>query len=157
MFDIAGNGTQVQVAWTAIGSGNAFLVLDRNHNGRIDSGRELFGDATYASDSNGFLALGEYDKPEHGGNGDGIIDARDAIFPRLLLWIDDNHDGICQPSELHALSEFGIYAFSLSYTESPRTDQFGNKFRYRAMVNPGMNNPRVGGRWAYDVFLQTVH
>jgi hypothetical protein len=42
-FDFFGTGTPVQIAWTARGSTNGWLALDRNHDGKIDSGRELFG------------------------------------------------------------------------------------------------------------------
>jgi hypothetical protein len=155
-FDIRGDGHPIQIAWTAVGSGNAFLALDRNHNGTIDSGTELFGNYTQqpsSPDPNGFLALAEFDLPANGGNDDGVIDSRDAVYQNLLLWIDENHDGISQPNELHSLPELGILSIALSYRESQRTDQFGNEFLDRAAVNPDSVSQPKDGRWAYDVFL----
>ena len=160
VFDIRGDGNPIQIAWTSATSGNAFLALDRNHNRKIDNGKELFGNFTPQPDSahpNGFLALAMYDMPENGGNGDGIIDKRDAIFPELLLWIDENHDGISQPNELHSLPELGVFSLSLRYAESWREDEFGNLFHYRGAVNP---NPKDGesrdGAWDYDVFFAGI-
>lgn len=168
-FDIRGDGNPIQMAWTDPHYHNAFLALDRNGDGKIESGKELFGNYTPQPQSehpNGFLALAEFDKPENGGNSDGVIDEHDAVFSKLRLWIDENHDGISQPGELHGLSEFGIHSLSLSYYESRRADAFGNQFRYRAFVNPGGQSDfrdlrehgetHEAGRWAYDVFFVTA-
>jgi hypothetical protein len=159
MFDIDGDGKLSPIAWTRSTSGNAFLALDRNGNGLIDSGKELFGNFTQQPESpnpNGFLALAESDKPENGGNGDGVIDKKDAIYSKLVLWIDENHDGVSQPKELHSLHSMGVFSLALRYRESRRTDRFGNEFRYKAAVNPVPEDGESrDGRWAYDVFFQT--
>ncbi|HEY2499127.1 MAG TPA: hypothetical protein VGK24_18865 [Candidatus Angelobacter sp.] len=159
LFDMTGDGHPNQIAWTAPGSHNAFLVLDRNGDGVISSGAEMFGNFTSQPSSahpNGFLALAVYDDPANGGNGDGIIDARDQIFSKLRLWVDANHDGICQPGELHLLPDMGVYSISLDYSLSGRTDEYGNMFRYRAKINQGIQgNTSDVGKTAYDVFLVT--
>jgi len=156
LFD-PGTGRRVQMAWTAKGADNAFLALP-GADGLVHDGKQLFGNFTPQPPSatpNGFAALAVFDDPKNGGNGDGIIDARDAIFSSLRLWIDANHDGTCQPGELHTLPSLGVNSFSLKYKEADKTDQYGNIFRYRAKVNPDDPDTSQVNRTAYDVFFVT--
>jgi hypothetical protein len=142
-------------AWTEAGSDDAWLVLDRDGDGVINDGSEMFGNATpqplppAGMRRNGFLALAPNDD-----DANGAIDEQDAIFADLRLWQDVDHDGVSQPWELHALTELGVAGISLAYVEAREADENGNSFRYRAAVYGTPGSPV--GMTAWDVWLVGV-
>lgn len=111
-FDLDNNGFAEKTAW--IGTEDGFLALDINGNGIIDNGGELFGDQFIMPDGNisetGFEALSSLDE-----NYDGIIDENDAVFEKLCVWIDSNHNGNTDENELKTLTESGIVSIDLNY------------------------------------------
>jgi len=122
-FDHNADEFAERTGWVAANDG--LLVMDRNGNGTIDDGKELFGDGTILSNgkmaSNGFQALTDSDS-----NGDGRIDANDPIFSQLRVWKDTYSDGLSMPEELHTLNELGIKAINLASTITNVTDSQGN-------------------------------
>lgn len=116
-FDIDGDGIIDHVAWTREGSDDGFLVFDRNGNGVIDDGHELFGTVTLRSDGttaiNGFNALLDIDGGAEHSNG--RIDEDDPVYETLKMWIDRNHNGISEPDELVSLRGAGVRAILTGY------------------------------------------
>lgn len=145
----------VRISWTDAAYSNGFLALDRNGNGTIDDGTELFGNLTPQPPSkmrNGYSALAVFDQPAAGGNGNGMIDPGDAVYQRLRIWIDANHNGISEPEELHTLAETGIHAIGLKYELDDYVDLNGNEFRYRAKIWDAAGREH---NTCYDVILTT--
>ena len=109
-----------------IKSDDGLLVLDRNNNGTIDNGRELFGDSTQLSSggnvADGFAALADLDS-----NADGQIDANDTQFGSLKVWRDLNQDGISQADELSTLEQQNIASISLTKTANNQLLPDGNR------------------------------
>jgi len=116
-FDILGNGAKQNTAFVT--GGDAFLALDRNGDGVINSGRELFGDQLGAA--NGYEELRKLDD-----NGDGVIDKRDRRFGELLLF-RDNGNGITEDGELLTLEQAGIESLSLRYANADQQAAGGNR------------------------------
>jgi hypothetical protein len=153
-FDIDRDGEVEHVAWTLASSSDAFLVLDRNGNGAIDDGGELFGDHTDqppSSRPNGFLALAVFDAVAYGGDEDDWITPHDEVYDALALWRDANHDGVSQSTELAALAAAGVEALSLRPTASNRRDRHGNRLTYLGLVRL-----ERGTTLAVDVFLNVA-
>jgi hypothetical protein len=134
LFDIDASGVAEHVGWPVAASQDLFLARDRNGNGRIDNGTELFGDATPFLNGNpaqnGYQVLFELDLVL--GNGNGYLDRADLVYSRLLLWHDRNHDGISERGELRTLKEAGVEAIAVNYRVSAYNDENGNGFRYRS-------------------------
>ncbi len=125
-FDLDKNGFAEKTAW--IGTEDGFLALDRNGNGIIDDGGELFGDQVDLDGrlaASGFEALKQLDdnvNSETGEIGDGVIDKNDSRFSDLRVWIDANHNGKTDSGELKTLDELGITSISLNHTNKNVVD-----------------------------------
>ena len=102
-FDIDSDGKSDQIS--QLNAGNGFLVLDKNGNGIVDNGSELFG----TKSGDGFADLSKYDDDKNG-----WIDENDAIFDKLQIWQKTDKE-----DKLVALGEVGIGAIFLGNTDTP--------------------------------------
>lgn len=156
-FDIDADGILEPMGWTSGDQMDGFLVLDRNGNGFVDDGSELFGDATILRDGSrarhGFQALAELDLVVLGGNGDGRIDARDEVFERLQIWVDRDHDGVSDAAELKTLAEHSLTRLELRPVENRARDRHGNQLRFRSRAWMLKDSPREIPVRAVDVFF----
>jgi len=154
----------VEFSWPERDQEAAFLIYDPNGNWKVDDGRELFGSTSPMSwgfsgeaAGDGFEALSFFDSPLNGGNGDGILDARDQVFQDLRLWFDRNHDGRSSDDELEWLGD-RVSSISLDVHSSMKQDAHGNVFRYRSRVwftDPMRGSRRFGFVW--DVSLANTY
>ena len=130
-FDHDQSGFAEMTAWADKNDG--ILALDLNGNGKIDDGREIFGNNTFLPDGtlapHGYAALSQYDS-----NHDGKIDSHDEIWEKLRVWRDKNEDAKTGKNELHTLDELGIAAINLNAEEVSETDEAGNRVTHRATV-----------------------
>lgn len=151
VFDITGTGRLFLMGWP-LTTDDAWLVLDRNDNGQVDNGSELFGNWTPLASGtvakNGYQALAELDA-----NRDNLVDESDPDFSLLLLWVDRDRNGRSSSSECMSLSRTGITALSVDYRESGQRDREGNFFRLRAKV---YSNFAPLDRFSYDVYPVAV-
>lgn len=189
-FDLRGDGQKQCWSWPEAGSGNGWLAMPgrTNHDGMVDSGKDLFGSFTYqmhpdyvnapckdnpgCRDENGYYALlDELKQPDLGGYEDYgnpdtvyILSEKDKLWKDLRVWIDENRDGVSQPSELHKLSEFGIKSISLIPAMTGKYDEWGNWYRYAAPVNIEVedvrswslkNDARIQGNTPHELHVQT--
>lgn len=157
MFDLDADGELDRISWTAAQTGDAFLVFDRNGNGSVDDGRELFGNATLLANGaaalNGYEALLELDDEAYGGNGDSVLTPADASWELLQVWTDLDHDAIADAGELASLSAAGIALLDTDYKRSNHQDAHGNLFRFRAAAM--VRNPigHLRPTTSYDVYF----
>ncbi|CAN5741795.1 hypothetical protein BH18ACI5_BH18ACI5_15260 [soil metagenome] len=147
LFTINDMGKRFQFGWPT-GADDVWLWLDRNGNGLVDNGGELFGNATRLTSGkpapNGFVALAELDA-----NQDGQIDRADPSFAALRVWSDANRDGESQEPEIGRLDTTNVVSIGLSARWSRHTDAHGNTFKYRSVLHLNGLNQRT---WAWDVY-----
>jgi hypothetical protein len=162
LFDLDADGSRDRVSWPEPASDVAFLAVDRNGDGRITSGKELFGRHTVRGATNGMNALMKLTAESSSGSVRGGINLDDPLFRTLLLWTDANHNGISEAAELRpahqVLSDIG-----LGFGRHHRKDRHGNESRSRGFVHvrtaPGINSTSaseddvVRRRWMYDACL----
>lgn len=146
-FDYGADGFAELTGW--LNNQDGFLVLDRNGNGIIDNGLELFGSQTLLSNgayaANGYEALAELDE-----NSDGFIDAQDSIYTSLGVWQDQNGDGKSEADELLNLPLAHVQSVGIGYTDSDLNDQ-GNTIKQIGTFTKTDGTPGQTG----DIWFQT--
>lgn len=128
-FDIDADGRHEMLTWLEPQSHDAFLWTDIDQNGCVDDGAELFGVGTILPNGerarHGYEALAVYDRPESGGDANGLIDSGDAIWQHLRLWRDDDHDGVCDGGEWAPIHRYGVRSIGLTWVNLNFVDAAG--------------------------------
>ena len=142
-FDILGDGTKPATTWA--GAREGFLALDRDGNGVVDSVHELMGNRSKCGAGecyDGVEALRALDS-----NADNVLDSKDPVFAKLLVWVDANQDGVSHPTEVASLAHHGIRSISLARTEMSVRNETG-------LVSASLSvQTDSGARTAYDVWF----
>ena len=142
LFDHDKNGIRTATGW--VGKDDGFLVYDRNGDGVVNDGDELFGDNTPLKNgeraANGYQALAELDD-----NGDGKVDAADSAFAKLRVWRDLNQDGISQEDELLTLNEAKVKALNLANKNTDRDLGNGNSLAEEGTYTDSDGNEKQMG------------
>jgi len=129
-FDVNDTGYAIGTGWIG-DKDDALLVRDLDEDRRIESGAELFGNATRLPSGeralNGFEALRPLDS-----NGDGFLTYKDQSWDELKLWIDSNRDGVSQRWEMMSLDRAGVESVDLKYVSVLEVDSHGNQTRERS-------------------------
>lgn len=144
-FDMNGDGQRDKTGW--ITADHAFLVRDKNKNGKVDGMSEMFSEMTSTTASTGFAALAELDQQPNG-----RIDKNDKQFSELRLWTDINVNGITDNGELHKLSKFGIKSIDLRTIEDRNHYDNGNMVLGTASYTAGRNGVFFTGEIAEVLF-----
>ena len=160
LFDHDGDGIRTASGWVA--SDDGLLVVDRNGDGIINDGKELFGDSSVLKDgtkaAHGYAALAEYDS-----NGDGVVDAKDADFDKLRVWRDLNQDGVSQKEELFTLEEVGVQSLNVAYQDTNQNLGNGNRLAQEGSYTGKDGNVRkmgdllFGNNTLYSRYSQSVN
>ncbi|NQY79304.1 MAG: hypothetical protein HRT47_03220 [Candidatus Caenarcaniphilales bacterium] len=149
-FDLTGDGVRDETAWTDAQNtfDDAFLVLDKNNDGQVNSGKELFGDQN--GEDNGFDELATYDT-----NNDGVINSDDEVFEDLKLWADMDADGKVGEGEMKSLAELGIKSLNTGFTgeKGDVTDEYGNDLSMQGSFTREVNGEEVEGSMVDALFV----
>jgi hypothetical protein len=153
-FDLQATGQVTRHGWIA-GDEAGFLALDLDGSRTIKDGAQLFGDATPlangAKAKNGYHALAQHDQ-----NKDGVIDAKDSVYSKLVVWFDHDADGVSEPGEVKSLAETGVTRIAVDYklVDENRQIQAGNRFKYQAKFWGPSQCPTTGCN-SFDVYFGT--
>ncbi len=160
-FNLDGGKFTSRTGW--LSGTDGFLVLDKNHNGKIDDIHEMFG----SRDQGGYADLAQYDS-----NQDGVIDANDAIWSQLQIWQDLNGDGVTEDGELKSMAEEGLTSLSLTNTPLDVTTPQGTQLpsvgqvtfadgrtshMFEAIFDTSSSDTRYAGETGLPAWLRNIH
>ncbi len=133
LFEIDNSGYKKQTGW--LQGDDGFLVIDRNYNGVIDAGREMFSNSAVAIALRGLAGMAWVDA-----NYDGRIDSRDPVWNELRIWHDTNANGEQDAGETLQLAELGISELNYSMGTYTHDGQLAQ------LASPDMEADRDGLR-----------